>query len=509
MRDAIADAYDRTPYESGCFPFTHPARMGAVARLHGIEAPLPQNCRVLEIGCAMGQNLLPLALQYPQAHFVGVDLSVVQIARAKAAAKELAINNVELLHGDIRALQDQLRGPFDFIICHGVYSWVPPTVRDGILRCCARHLAEHGVVMISFNALPGGCEFRRTRDLVLSLTAGIDASDLPERHRQARATLEKLLRDTGEHVDAAMRSAIQTFIDAPASYAIHEYLSDYNEAFSLGMFAADLEPHGLRYLADAQLDIDGARERLAQRSGLTTRGMSPLALEETLDALVGNAFRRALIVRDTAHHGRYPDLEALRSMAVACRFAEVTEAADGTEITAPMALQTPAGRTLRLLLPAAKDAARRVLRGQPCYVPVASVLADRTSPEAEIVLKTLLRLATEGFVDLVTSPLAIAAELPDPPRLWPWAAYALRSGAGMFCGTTHEPREISPEMRLLAQAINGKTPITELTQRWIASPNRAIGAVDPESSPSLKGETTESPPLVLLLQMLHALGAVA
>ena len=508
MRDAIADAYDRTPYESGCFPFTHPARMGAVARLHGIEAPLPQNCRVLEIGCAMGQNLLPLALQYPQAHFVGVDLSVVQIARAKAAAKELAINNVELLHGDIRALQDQLRGPFDFIICHGVYSWVPPTVRDGILRCCARHLAEHGVVMISFNALPGGCEFRRTRDLVLSLTAGIDVSDLPERHRQARAALETLLRDTGEHLDAAMRSAIQTFIDAPASYAIHEYLSDYNEAFSLGMFTAHLEPHGLRYLADAQLDIAGARERLAQRSGLTTRGMGPLALEETLDALVGNAFRRALIVRDTAHHGRYPDLEALRSMAVACRFAEVTEAADGTEITAPMTLQTPAGRTLRLLLPAAKDAARRVLRGQPCYVPVASVLADRTSPEAEIVLKTLLRLATEGFVDLVTSPLAIAAELPDPPRLWPWAAYALRSGAGLFCGTTHEPREMTSEMRWLLQTIDGHRPVSELERLWLAQPGRLALSTEPKYSPVDKNEAAEDPPLRSLLQSLHALGAV-
>lgn len=506
---SIARSYDQVPYESVCFPFTHPARMGAVARLHGLEAPTPEHGRVLEIGCAMGQNLLPLALAYPSATFVGVDISVVQIERARASALELGIRNVTLVQGDICALQDQLEGHFDFIICHGVYSWVPPTVREGILSCCARHLAEHGVAMISFNALPGGCEFRRTRDLALKLSPAADAADAPERLRQARSALEKLLRDAPERIDAAMRGAIQTFIDAPASYAIHEYFSEHNEAFSLGMFAAQLAPHGLHYVADAQLDIDGARERFAQRSGLSTLGLSPLALEEALDAIEGNAFRRALICQRSEGLARHPETGALRAMAVACRFTDVTQPEEGTGITSPMTLQSPAGHTLRLLLPAAKQTAQHLMRLNPCYAKVSDLLADRTSAEAEIVLKTLLHLALEGFIDLVTTPLAIAPEPPDPPRLWPWAAHALRSGSVMLCGTTHEPQTITAEMRWILKAMDGQTTASKLARLWRERPGQTMPNANQQNPMQPKNETADDPPFRSLLKRLHALGAVA
>jgi hypothetical protein len=72
---------------------THPDRLAATAALLGMRPAPVEGCRVLELGCANGRNLLPMALNLPGSDFVGVDLSARQIADGQAALAELVLAN--------------------------------------------------------------------------------------------------------------------------------------------------------------------------------------------------------------------------------------------------------------------------------------------------------------------------------------------------------------------------------------------------------------------------------
>ncbi len=75
------NAYDRIPYIHCSFPEVHPRRLQTVAAMYGVQSPPIQRARVLELGCAGGWNLLPLSHQFPEARFVGIDLSCARSSR--------------------------------------------------------------------------------------------------------------------------------------------------------------------------------------------------------------------------------------------------------------------------------------------------------------------------------------------------------------------------------------------------------------------------------------------
>ncbi len=136
MSDATHTSYDEVPYEGYPFPQTHPDRLATVARLLGVGAAPAESCRVLELGCTDGGNLIPMAASLPHSSFLGIDLSGRQIAAARKIIQALALENIEVRHLDIADVGDDF-GTFDYIICHGVYSWVPAPIQDEVLRICA------------------------------------------------------------------------------------------------------------------------------------------------------------------------------------------------------------------------------------------------------------------------------------------------------------------------------------------------------------------------------------
>jgi cyclopropane fatty-acyl-phospholipid synthase-like methyltransferase len=148
-------SYDEVPYESHPFPQTHPDRLATIATLLGLRPPPVQRCRVLELGCAAGGNLIPMALGLPQSSFVGIDLSAVEVAEGQQLIAQLGLKNVQLRHLSILDAGPDL-GRFDYILCHGVYSWVPTAVQDKILDVCKHNLSPHGVAYVSYNTLPVG-----------------------------------------------------------------------------------------------------------------------------------------------------------------------------------------------------------------------------------------------------------------------------------------------------------------------------------------------------------------
>ncbi len=160
-----ADSYDELPYESTPFTETHPENLAVLGRLFGLQTPEPAHCRLLELGCASGGNLIPLAWRLPQAHFLGLELSRRQVEDGQALARSLALENIEIRHQDILSAGTEL-GEFDYIIAHGIFSWVPEKVRDKILPICSRHLSPSGLAYINYNTLPGWRMRGMVRDML-------------------------------------------------------------------------------------------------------------------------------------------------------------------------------------------------------------------------------------------------------------------------------------------------------------------------------------------------------
>jgi SAM-dependent methyltransferase len=122
--------YDAAPYDLHAFPQSAPGQLAAIAYLFGLDAPEASTARVLKIGCASGGNLIPLAAKHPEARAVGIDLSPVQIGEGRRRAQALGLGNLELVRGDIARMELAALGQIDFVISHGVYSWVPENVQE-------------------------------------------------------------------------------------------------------------------------------------------------------------------------------------------------------------------------------------------------------------------------------------------------------------------------------------------------------------------------------------------
>src|SRR4051812_36191006 len=120
--ERTASDYDRTPYRSFPYPLTRPAHLSAVAQLFRLAVPAVATARVLELGCAAGGNLIPMAAAFPDASFIGIDLSPLQIEQAKQRAEAAGLSNIEFRRASITEI-DASYGAFDYVVCHGVYSW--------------------------------------------------------------------------------------------------------------------------------------------------------------------------------------------------------------------------------------------------------------------------------------------------------------------------------------------------------------------------------------------------
>ncbi|QYO67142.1 class I SAM-dependent methyltransferase [Leptolyngbya sp. 7M] len=147
--------YDAIPYPSFSFPQTRPDRLSTIGLFYGIETATPDKCRVLELGCGNGTNLISFAYTHPESSFLGIDLSSVHIVKADDTKQRLGLKNIKFQCLDILAIDPNELGKFDFIIAHGLFSWVPEEVRERILTIYSECLAQNGIGYISYNAYPG------------------------------------------------------------------------------------------------------------------------------------------------------------------------------------------------------------------------------------------------------------------------------------------------------------------------------------------------------------------
>ena len=288
--------YDDVAYGGHTYDETHPGRLSTIAAFYGLEAPDIETCRVLELGCGNGRNLLPMAYQYPDARFVGIDLSARAIEAAAEHAGAYGLKNVEVRHCDILDVTPEW-GRFDFIAAHGVYSWVPAAVREKMLTIFHDNLSPRGVGYVSYNAYPGSHLRNMTRDMMHFHIRQI--AEPQRRITQSRAILGIVAEGSDAKTvhGAVMRDQYARVQRMPDELLFHDDLLEITTPFLLHEVASQAERHGLQYLSDAFLsrrDLRAYPEKT--RAILASFPDSEfMARDQYQDFIDGHGFRRTLL----------------------------------------------------------------------------------------------------------------------------------------------------------------------------------------------------------------------
>ncbi len=310
---ALPSSYDEVPYPTTSHIFTHPDNLATAATLLGLEPTPVEHCRVLELGCASGGNLIPMTLELSDSELVGIDASAVQIAEGQTGIAAIGAKNITLQHLNILDITPEL-GKFDYIIVHGIFSWVPDAVRDKILAVCRQSLMPNGIAYISYNTYPGWHMLKTVREMMLYHTRNISEPNL--RIAKARALLEFLansLATASEHSNSQLVKAYSGFLqsekthisDSTDSYVFHEELEEINDPIYFHQFADWATQHQLQYLCEANLSDVFLNDFAPQVTNeLLKMAHNLIELEQYMDFLRNRTFRKTLLVHQEAQFAR-------------------------------------------------------------------------------------------------------------------------------------------------------------------------------------------------------------
>lgn len=295
-----ATDYEQVPYEDRPVAETHPDRLFVAARQNGFPAAHPANARVLEIGCAHAANLMPMAAYLPDAGFVGIDLSPRQIEVAKSRAQAIGLRNLDLRCCDL-VDYDPGQRRFDYVIAHGVFSWVPDPVRDRLLGLCREALADHGVAYVSYNTLPAWGVRGGVRRALLELARGsATAAERIAAARRGIARLAEIMPLAGTAEGELLRQEIEALRGKDDAYLLHEYLAPSQRAYYVSEFVELAQGHGLAYLGEtADPGVPPATELSTRTRWLDEVG-DRIGAEQLTDISLFRQFRASLLVRADA-----------------------------------------------------------------------------------------------------------------------------------------------------------------------------------------------------------------
>jgi len=469
LSSELSRYYDNVPYESHPFPQSAPEHLAALAFLFGLDTPPADGARVLELGCAAGGNLIPYAARHPTARVVGVDLSSVQIGQGRVAIGHAKLTNVELRTFSIADI-DASFGKFDYIICHGVYSWVPAEVQKAILRVCSENLADNGLAYVSYNVYPGWKAREIVRDAMI--LRGAPRDEPAEKLSYARGMLEFL--EQSARPDSVLKKTLEETMpivrNAHSYYLLHEFLEPHNAPCYFKELVARAAETELAYLADAEpstMFVQNYGEKVREPL-LRECGGSQVMMEQYLDFLVNRTFRQTILVKQqSASQIRYRlDPQRLHAL----HYAGVFSAIDGASLTLD-ATEQPCNalRNLRvtLRLPVHKAVAQALDEQYPASLSVPALVETvslRTGePRAAVepaVLTMLEELLILGAIRVRRDPVAVASSV----SALPVALAAVRNAPGLAlaagataaaCNQWHEVVGLSLLERCLLPLLDG------------------------------------------------------
>jgi SAM-dependent methyltransferase len=408
---ADASPYDAVLYPARAFVQTHPDRLATLATLFGLAPAPPAGCRVLELGCGAGGNLLPMAVGLPGSTFVGIDTSRRAIEHAQAVTERLGLRNIAFEEISIEDYEPD--GGFDYVIAHGVYSWVPAHVRERLLALCASVLTPAGVAYVSYNALPGGHPRQALREMLAYHVGGIEQ---PAEQMAAARGFLRLLSAAGE-ADSELAKTLgpeaRKLFEHVDALFFHDTLAENNQPLYFHEFVAQAGAHGLQFLSEAEfseMQVGALPEQL-QQALLTIS--DPLRREQYLDFLKERMFRQTLLVRSDIALDRTPRPERLAALAVSAPLRWATD-----EQTGRVTFTGAGGAHLTTDHPLVIGALQRVGDAWPSAPWIAQLGSEA---ELAAICDALLRCFAANLVRLHVHPPAVSTAAPEHPQVSPLA----------------------------------------------------------------------------------------
>lgn len=297
------NTYNELLYKSNPFHYTAPALLEAYGRLYGLTPKDSRKARVLELGSSFGGNIISQALYNPEAKFIGVDLTAEQVKKGNEVIEKIGLQNIKLIEKNILDINEDF-GKFDYIIVHGVFSWVPDNVKEKIIKICNENLTEEGIAYISYNTYPGWKEPDKVREMMLYANKYFPNVTQGDKVQRGKAFLSIVAEQMKSYTDISEKKGdfirhIEEVIGMQDYYVGHEQLENINDPMYLHEFVDMLQKENLEYVSDIGLRLsisgvytDSTIEKLQQLS----QG-NHVIKEQCLDFILDTKFRRAVICK--------------------------------------------------------------------------------------------------------------------------------------------------------------------------------------------------------------------
>ena len=419
-------AYDVVAYEGQPIAQAHPDRLAVLGLLHGMSPAAIERARVLELGCGDGAHLMPVAIMHPGCECTGIDLSETAIERGRERARKLGLTNLRLERGDILEIGPGF-GEFDYIIAHGVYSWVPEPVRDRLMAAARECLAPQGIAFIDYNAYPG-CHLRMMlRDMMLFQTDGIDDPDLKLQHTYA------LLNFLAQSPRASLAEEAKQARARTGWQLFHDDLGEVFHPVYFSQFMRHARAHGLQFLAEAQYPTQQLFTLPAETADTIrmVSGDDIVLQQQYLDFIELRRFRHTLLCREEIALERPPDARRTKNL----------YAASMAERVAQDEFRGPRGASMKTDLDYALAAIGYLSERRPAAVSFAE-LAAAAPVDEDTLAQFLLGTFAAGMLELHTGPSRFTIEPGERPRAFSLARLEAAEGDQIITSMRHHCIEL-------------------------------------------------------------------
>lgn len=457
--ESPGSAYELLTYPGYAYAATHPARLEVVGRLFGLDVAPAATCRVLELGCGDGGNALSIAQTLPGATVVGIDAAAAAIARGSELAEAAGLTNVELRAGDFEHLPPDL-GSFDYVIAHGVYSWIPPAARVALLDCVRRSLAPAGIAFVSYNAYPGSYLRDMARDVLRYHLRDVET---PEARLAGAQELMRTIVAIEEPAPYArvLREHLERMLRYSDALLFHDDLAEISTPFYFHEFVEHAAAHELQFLSEAELaesqlrDVPRSAEAL-----LATLPADAVVREQYLDFFKNRMFRQTLLCHAAVPVQRELDGAVVERCAISSQARPAGERTlDGEET-----FETPDGFAMNTSEPHVCAAMHALADAWPGSLDFAALLAHAAAaagpgaPEelvAERLRDVLLHAYLARIVLLHSSPPPVAAAAGERPRASALARAQAAAGSPVVSSLLHANVRLEDDDPALLALLDG------------------------------------------------------
>ncbi|BAQ65189.1 class I SAM-dependent methyltransferase [Geminocystis sp. NIES-3709] len=287
-------------YTYGFYGELSPLKLALASVIKSIQAPnLNQIFNYCELGCGRGYTTNLLASAYPHAQFYANDFNPSHILEAKTLAEMANTKNVHFFDDSFAEFINQDLPHFDFIVLHGIYSWISKENRQAIINFIRQKLKVGGLVYVSYNTLPGWSAVMPMQGLMLRHQK---RSSLPilEAIEEALNFTEQLLEANATYFvqNPVIKSRYEQLKQQNRHYLAHEYFNEEWNSFYFDEVAQELNEAKLNFVGSAHiLDYIDILNLSTTAQTQLNNIKDPIYKEVVRDFFLNTQFRRDIFAR--------------------------------------------------------------------------------------------------------------------------------------------------------------------------------------------------------------------